>query len=283
MNWKTLFTAASTDISPEEARKLLNRAPLEIQLLDVRQPREYERGHIAGSILIPLKELPERVAELDKSKTTLVYCHSGVRSKAASQVLKGLGFKDVRNIKGGIRAWKGFKSIGSEIQGIEYFASGDFKDAFQMAYNMEKGIKKLYMGLADKMKSGDHKELLVHMARFEESHMAKLLAMYEEKSPRAPDESLPLEGGFNQDELMAGYNDYVQDMVDIIELGMMLETQAFDLYSRLARKSSEPRVAEFYRQMAKEEQGHLSQLTRELDKILAGHNPWQDEINQTSC
>ncbi len=282
MNWRTFFTSTSTDISADEARRLINKKPREIQLVDVRQPKEYERSHIAGAILIPLKELPERIDELDKNKTTLAYCHSGIRSKAASQVLLGLGFSDVRNIKGGMKAWNGFTSIGSEVQGMEYFASGEFKTAFQMAYRMEQGIKELYLGLAEKVEVWEHKELLAHMARFEDSHMAKLLALYGEETPE-PDKSPNLEGGFDKEEVMANYNGYIQNMVDIIELGMMLETQAFDLYSRLARNSDDPKVAEFYQQMAVEEQGHLSQLTRELDKILAGHNPWHDETVKTTC
>ncbi|MFP3983601.1 MAG: rhodanese-like domain-containing protein [Desulfurivibrionaceae bacterium] len=277
MNWKTLFTAG-TDILPDDARKLMSsKKPQDIQLLDVRQPKEYERGHIAGSILIPLKELPERIAEIDKEKTTLVYCHSGMRSKAATQILKGLGFKDVHNIKGGIRAWNGLKSIGSEVQGMEFFTSADFKNAFQMAYSMEQGLKELYMGLAETISSMDQKELLLHMAQFEDGHMAKLQSMYNEEVPQEGEENPALEGGFNQKEVMANYNGQIGNMTDIIELGMMLETQALDLYSRLARKSENPKIAGFYRQMAKEEQGHLNQLTRELDKILAGYNPWQDQ------
>lgn len=277
MNWKTLFTAG-TDILPDEVRRLMSgKKSQDIQLLDVRQPKEYEREHISGSILIPLKELSERIAELDREKTTLVYCHSGMRSKAATQLLKGQGFKDVRNIKGGIKAWNGLKSIGNEAQGMEFFTSADFKNAFQMAYSMEQGLKELYMGLADTITSWEQKELLQHMAQFEDGHMAKLLSMYNEEAPQGGQKSPPLEGGFNQEEVMANYNGQIGDMTDIIELGMMLETQAFDLYSRLARKSESPKVAEFYQQMAKEEQGHLNQLTRELDKILAGWNPWQDQ------
>jgi len=60
--------------SVEEFKSFLDRSPAgELQLIDVRQPTEYERGHLPGAILIPLKELPERIGELDPSKPTLAY------------------------------------------------------------------------------------------------------------------------------------------------------------------------------------------------------------------
>ncbi len=74
-------------------------------LLDVREPLEYEICHIEGSKLIPVGQLRERVHELDGAKPTVVYCHIGVRSAAAVAFLSSVGFKDVKNLKGGITAW----------------------------------------------------------------------------------------------------------------------------------------------------------------------------------
>ena len=104
MNWKKLFVPG-TDISVAEAKEYLAaRDSMTYQLLDVRQPAEYEAGHLAGAILIPLKELPDRVASLDKDKPTIVYCAIGGRSKVAAQLLAGLGFANVYNMVGGIKA-----------------------------------------------------------------------------------------------------------------------------------------------------------------------------------
>lgn len=61
-------------ISSEEVREFLrDHTPDEYNLIDVRQPREYERGHIPGAVLIPVGELPQRLAELDPSKQTVAY------------------------------------------------------------------------------------------------------------------------------------------------------------------------------------------------------------------
>ncbi|MGH9414924.1 MAG: molybdopterin-synthase adenylyltransferase MoeB [Terriglobales bacterium] len=74
-------------------------------ILDVREPHEFQIGRIAGSVLIPLGELPKRLSELDKSRAIVTQCKSGARSLKAAHILLDAGFSDVRNLKGGILAW----------------------------------------------------------------------------------------------------------------------------------------------------------------------------------
>ncbi|MDH3671699.1 MAG: MBL fold metallo-hydrolase [Gammaproteobacteria bacterium] len=95
-------------LSPGEvyARLKTDPAPL---LLDVREPDEYtgELGHIPRSQLIPLKELSQRVGELNAYRDTpiIVVCRAGVRSTTAAAMLTGLGFSQVSNLKGGMLDW----------------------------------------------------------------------------------------------------------------------------------------------------------------------------------
>ncbi|MCF8055534.1 MAG: hypothetical protein K9K37_02725 [Desulfocapsa sp.] len=73
MNWKSLFTPGA-NMSPDEVKSFMaEHQPDDYQLLDVRQPKEYEKGHIPGAMLIPVKELTERMGELDRNKPTFVY------------------------------------------------------------------------------------------------------------------------------------------------------------------------------------------------------------------
>ncbi len=77
----------------------------QILLLDVREPHEWDIVHIEGAKMIPLNQLPERVNELDSAEEIVAYCHTGGRSARATDFLRGLGYKKVRNLEGGIEAW----------------------------------------------------------------------------------------------------------------------------------------------------------------------------------
>jgi sulfur-carrier protein adenylyltransferase/sulfurtransferase len=81
------------------------KAGKKVFLLDVREPHEYEIAHIEGATLIPLGELPGRVNALNTADEIVAYCHSGGRSAYATQFLRGMGFRKVRNLEGGIDAW----------------------------------------------------------------------------------------------------------------------------------------------------------------------------------
>ena len=74
-------------------------------LLDVREPWEWNVCRLPGAILIPMRDLPARVAELDKDAETVVICHHGVRSYHAARYLETVGFGDVINLSGGVAAW----------------------------------------------------------------------------------------------------------------------------------------------------------------------------------
>ena len=76
-----------------------------VMLLDVREPHEWDIVHIDGSKLIPLRDLPERVNELDSAEEIVAYCHTGGRSARATDFLRSIGYKKVRNLEGGIEAW----------------------------------------------------------------------------------------------------------------------------------------------------------------------------------
>lgn len=74
-------------------------------LLDVREPHEFRYAQIAGSVLIPLNQLPARSPELDKEQEIIVICHHGMRSQQAAHYLSHAGFIKVANLVGGIDAW----------------------------------------------------------------------------------------------------------------------------------------------------------------------------------
>ncbi len=74
-------------------------------LLDVREPWEYDRARIDGSRLVPMREIPRRVEELDAEKEIVAICHHGARSMQVAMFLEKQGFSRVHNLQGGIDAW----------------------------------------------------------------------------------------------------------------------------------------------------------------------------------
>jgi rhodanese-related sulfurtransferase len=74
-------------------------------VLDVREPWEYQAGHVPGARLIPLAELEDRVNEVPRDRSIFAICHSGQRSLAAAGYLLQLGYSAVSNVDGGTAAW----------------------------------------------------------------------------------------------------------------------------------------------------------------------------------
>lgn len=77
------------------------------QLIDVREPQEFKKGHILGARNIPLTQMKQRLIELRKDKPVYLYCQSGSRSARASQLLHKKGYGDINQLKGGFKKWNG--------------------------------------------------------------------------------------------------------------------------------------------------------------------------------
>lgn len=95
--------ATAHEIEPEELAKKLKQE--EVFLLDVREPLEWEIAHLEGAVLIPLRELPQRLAEIDGTREIVVYCRSGSRSASALELLHRAGYPSAKHLKGGLLAW----------------------------------------------------------------------------------------------------------------------------------------------------------------------------------
>src|SRR5215467_9597487 len=84
----------------------LNERKSSLQVLDVRSPGEWQKGHVPGASHIFVPELGKRLGELDRSKPTAVYCGSGYRASIATSMLKREGFDELWNVPGSWEAWK---------------------------------------------------------------------------------------------------------------------------------------------------------------------------------
>ena len=77
------------------------------QLIDVREPNEFDNGHILGARNIPLSQMKMRLQELRPDKPVYLYCQNGSRSGRAAQLLYKKGYKDLSQLKGGFKLWSG--------------------------------------------------------------------------------------------------------------------------------------------------------------------------------
>ncbi|MEK5381335.1 rhodanese-like domain-containing protein [Niallia sp. FSL W8-0635] len=77
------------------------------QLIDVREPNEYEAGHVLGARNIPLSQLKMRKSEIRSDKPVYLYCQNGMRSGRAAQFLHRKGYKDLTQLEGGFKKWTG--------------------------------------------------------------------------------------------------------------------------------------------------------------------------------
>ena len=98
----SVFADNRYDLAPERVAELLSAG--EAQVVDVREPYEYEAGHIAGVRHIELERLAGRAEEIDRSRPVVFHCRLGIRSAMAAQAFRAAGY-DAFNMEGGLVAW----------------------------------------------------------------------------------------------------------------------------------------------------------------------------------
>lgn len=276
---KKLFTPVSS-MEAEEARAYLAQHPEGFfTLLDVRQPWEYEESHIPGARLIPLPQLHDSYKELDPNKPTLVYCAIGGRSRVAAQMLSGFDFREVYNLAGGIKAFQGQKATGPEELNLNLIRGDETPvEIIVLAYGMETALKVFYETLAEKTPDLKLKELFLKLARLEEHHQQRLSKLYQQSEPAGQDlatsvtSEIPqiMEGGFDLKTFMEKNAPLMEKASDVLELALMLETQALDLYLRFAHRSAQAPTRDLLFSIAAEEKTHLASLGRLLEESLGG-------------
>lgn len=77
------------------------------QLIDVREPKEFDGGHILGARNIPSSQLRQRFKEIRPDKPVYLYCQSGARSSRAAMFLKKKGYTQLHQLQGGFKTWTG--------------------------------------------------------------------------------------------------------------------------------------------------------------------------------
>lgn len=185
--------------------------------------------------------------------------------------MSGKGFKDVYNLKGGLKAWQGHKAAGPADMGMA-FLRGDETPAeiIVLAYGMEDGLEGFYLTASQRTDVDDPKmeELLKKLAAVEEKHKQRLFSLYLEIQPVDTDREsfdrniVPgvMEGGFTTEEFFQKNRDAMRTVPDLLSIAMMLEAQAMDLYMRYSEKIPGKEGRAILQNMAEEEKTHLKTL-----------------------
>lgn len=90
-------------LTEEEFRSGYRKA----QLVDIREPNEFENGHILGARNIPLSQFRMRIKEFRADQPVYIYCQSGMRTGRAAQMLRRHGVQEIYDLKGGFKMWNG--------------------------------------------------------------------------------------------------------------------------------------------------------------------------------
>ena len=274
MKWNDIIDGVD-QISPQQVKEYIENHPSgSFQLIDVRQPEEYEEMHIPGGLLIPLDKILAHGEDIEKGKPAIIYCRSGRRSQAAAQHLLGQGFEKVMNMEGGILAWKGHVMAGSVKNRLALLPEdADFAGGVEISYAMEEGLQRLYKLLAERSNNHECIAMLETLADFEKGHKEALMNIVSTERAASPGGTKPekviLEGGFDLTETLENVSAHINDLFGIVDLAMALEVQAHDFYINLARLSKVEATKAFFLKMADEEKNHFAYILREFRQGLS--------------
>lgn len=266
-------------ISPDEVRKHIeNSRPQTYCLLDVRQPGEYEGGHLPGAKLIPLAELSSKISEINGDRSVIVYCRSGNRSLSAASMLIGAGFKDVLNMDGGIMAFNGIVASGGPEAGMFCFpATMSPAELVAMAWFLEDGTLKFINEIKEKCDSCNEPSLLNELTADKEGHKKSLALLYTEITGEGPGEDFPGNAfELPSNDVMVGCAKTSEAIkwamgkkpLDILEFMMSLEANALDLYLKLARMSDSDEARKIFMKLADDEITSIKRIAGIFEKLI---------------
>lgn len=277
MNIADIFTKTKV-ISADETKELISNKPQdELEIIDVRQPAEYERGHITGAKLIPLSTLADNIEKLDTSKTIVAYCQRGVRSRSAAALLKRMGFEDIFTMTGGIEAWNGNVASGEYDAGL-YLIEGrkTVEEFVALSWGLEEGARVFYSRAMDLVEDTEVKDLLSTLVKAEENHkavLAKTLSQIKEKD--MTDEMIKygplddvMEGGVSVEKTIKWLGNQANSLISVLELSMHLEANSLDLYMKIYNEMENDDAKKVFNGLVEEEKAHLARLGNLLNEKI---------------
>jgi rubrerythrin len=183
--------------------------------------------------------------------------------------LAGQGFNEVYNLKGGIMAWHGLSVAGPAEVGMAVLRGDETPaEIIVLAYGMEEGLRSFYETMASQTPDHEVSALFGNLAGIEVLHKEKLYKLYKGYDSGVVDmegleskiEAEIMEGGLTAEEFIAQNRSAMKTVPDILDVAMMIEGQALDLYMRYSQKTEDRESKETLYDIAEEEKAHLAAL-----------------------
>ncbi len=275
MNISDMFSRVDRLSAEETRKKIDDKEP--VILVDVREPAEYESGHIPGAEFMPLSGLLNTISKIDSSKTVITYCKRGPRSKSAAALFKRKGFQDVLFMDGGMDAWNGHVARGQYESGM-WLLEGrtSAEELALLAWSLEDGTGAFYSEMKNLCTDDDARNLFDMLIKAENSHKSKLMeACRQIKGEGFSDEDMQeravrgyMEGGVSIEEAVGWVKNGNSELQDILELSMQIETNSLDLYLKILGEVEEGTAKEIFNNLIVEEETHLSRLGKLLESKI---------------
>lgn len=202
-----------------------------------------------------------------------------MRSRAAASILSGAGFKEVRSMAGGMKAWEGLTAEGPPEAGMVHFSAATRPlEMAALAWVLEEGSRRFYSGLNDLVPEEEAKDLFSDLSAAEEQHKIALVGLYQEFSRKSPDPQFAralfpsedledvMEGGMKVSEGLQWARG--KALAEIIDLSIALEANSYDLYIKMERRVEDPQGKKIFKLLFLEEKAHLQRLSFMLGKKM---------------
>jgi len=172
-------------------------------------------------------------------------------------------------------AWNGLKAEGPMELNMDMVRGDETPvQIIKLAYGMEKSLGGFYRTVRTRTQDSELAHLLEMLITIEDKHKQYLLELYRSLEPSgiSPETleadvlSTVMEGGFDSNEFIKQNERFLNDVPSLLDLSMMLETQALDLYLRFADKSENQQTKDVLHRIGDEEKGHLAALANLRDK-----------------
>jgi rhodanese-related sulfurtransferase/rubrerythrin len=264
------------DLTPEQLRQFIQHHHVkEYALIDVRQPGEYEQGHIPGSRLLPLPELVRSMGALPTDRRLVFYCRSGGRSTAAASMVadEGIGAGDPANLVGGMLAWDG--GVAADYPNVQLF---DWRaapsDMLITAMNLEKGALNFYTHVSEQYQDHPWVGVFSNLAKAELGHARTVYHFWREIETDGDEfdtvfdrlSGEVLEGGMKLSRAIESLCEIKgRACLHLIETALKIEYTAFDLYQTMAERVTMPDAREAFITIAQAEKAHMRALARAID------------------